>query len=1130
MNETNANELPDSPQSKPKRFPGVTSFEDDHLATELFFGREEESQKVLHYILAEQLVVIFSYSGYGKTSLLKAGVFKKLREKNFYPILIRFNKKQYDPVELIKSEIDSINEIKGYEVLHNSVTPTTGNSLVPFFKGLEIWSGDDRLLSPVLVFDQFEEIFTLEHNQKYINSFFGNLADVLKSKEEELNLKMVISIREDFLGHLEKMATHIPNVFTSRFRLEPLKKETARKAIEEPARKTIDNIEFASLPFYFSEEAVQELQNFLSLKMLEGSWVISDDIEPIQLQIICSELENKVSRGEIKPGQDGRIEIQTKDFSGKEGLQRIVDNFYDQQIKNAKDELKLTAKEVDAIKDIIETNLIAGIRRVPLSYEAIVNRPEVNKKAIDLLISNKLLKLESHRGNSLLELSHDTLVRPVLKAGSRRKEEKERARKKRQALRLLLVAIVILGIGGYFFASLVNSKKASQDKYYYAALMAGRENPTLGYKIALDGKNIGYTTPKLKDLLQGFSNGKYAFITSSINFQGYIKAAFFSKDQREIVILGESKTEVWNKPGHLKNTFYHETSLGIVRFTNGNYYTIASVGDDLWLKDKNQEKIKKVDLTQLERAYNEDQYSIIRSTMKALENLLIDLVKVKNEPSNNSSYIDFGLNEGLVLSKNQKYSLLYTDGSTYLHNISEDSFYLYSPFNNTFFPVTRKLSRAGTNARFAGPESSKNKDTTIKTIAVTNDFRYLIYSTASEVRIVDISQFTHGSLQPALPVTLPVEEVNAMAVSPNDSLLLTIANSTGRLWTFDRREIARFKGHQNRVVYAGFSADGKEIVTTEEYGRVFIWKLSRDVKVTELAKFSPFEYQSLGLNEPKYKLGQVYDTSSFKNLLLSTLHYEASIPLSNLYPDDMNYSTSLSNSLEEVQQLYEKVLSADSFRMLDKNKKADLFANYRSLIFQTPYIFDSRIGLDSIGKERYRRYSDLVIKNISESAAGEDEIRNVASELESSGQYFLELKNYGEANRYFVKKIGLYQKIVEKDPSKAQSFNADLTQAYNSLAFYKLFEKDFKGAIVAAQNALKHDSSYLVPYTNMALGYLLNNQFSEAELIYKKYKDSLRDGFLKDFTDLEEANVITEKDPKIYLHVKKIKAMLGGVE
>ena len=209
MNETNANELPDSLNSKPKRFPGVTSFEDDSLATELFFGREEESQKVLHYILAEHLVVIFSYSGYGKTSLLKAGVFKKLREKNFYPILIRFNKKQYDPVELIKSEIDSINEIEGYEVLHNSVAPTPGNSLVPFFKGLEIWSGDDRLLTPVLVFDQFEEIFTLEHNQQYVNSFFGNLAEVLKSKEEELNLKMVISIREDFLGHLEKMATPV---------------------------------------------------------------------------------------------------------------------------------------------------------------------------------------------------------------------------------------------------------------------------------------------------------------------------------------------------------------------------------------------------------------------------------------------------------------------------------------------------------------------------------------------------------------------------------------------------------------------------------------------------------------------------------------------------------------------------------------------------------------------------------------------------------------------------------------------------------------------------------------------------------------------------------------------------------
>src|SRR5687768_17461252 len=95
--------------TKPKRFPGVSSFDDNEIASELFYGREEEGIKLLHYILAETLVVLFSYSGYGKTSLLQANVFRKLRERNFYPLLIRFNKRGCKPQELIKSGILDIN-------------------------------------------------------------------------------------------------------------------------------------------------------------------------------------------------------------------------------------------------------------------------------------------------------------------------------------------------------------------------------------------------------------------------------------------------------------------------------------------------------------------------------------------------------------------------------------------------------------------------------------------------------------------------------------------------------------------------------------------------------------------------------------------------------------------------------------------------------------------------------------------------------------------------------------------------------------------------------------------------------------------------------------------------------------
>jgi hypothetical protein len=125
-----------SQAENPRRFPGTTSFEDNELSAELFFGRDEESTKLLHLILSENLSVIFSKSGNGKTSLLQAGVFKKLRERNLIPVLVRLNKTGYSPQDLLKAELLGINNTIGHEV---ATTDAGGqNDIIGFLKSLEI--------------------------------------------------------------------------------------------------------------------------------------------------------------------------------------------------------------------------------------------------------------------------------------------------------------------------------------------------------------------------------------------------------------------------------------------------------------------------------------------------------------------------------------------------------------------------------------------------------------------------------------------------------------------------------------------------------------------------------------------------------------------------------------------------------------------------------------------------------------------------------------------------------------------------------------------------------------------------------------------------------------------------------
>src|SRR5436190_258430 len=74
--------LPDSP------YKGLAAFEDSELDALLFFGREREGAAVAANVLANRLTVLYGPSGVGKSSLLRAGVARRLRESSGAPVVV----------------------------------------------------------------------------------------------------------------------------------------------------------------------------------------------------------------------------------------------------------------------------------------------------------------------------------------------------------------------------------------------------------------------------------------------------------------------------------------------------------------------------------------------------------------------------------------------------------------------------------------------------------------------------------------------------------------------------------------------------------------------------------------------------------------------------------------------------------------------------------------------------------------------------------------------------------------------------------------------------------------------------------------------------------------------------------
>jgi len=91
-------------------FLGLQSYTE--AQSEIFFGRDDEIERLTNLINSNILTIVFGKSGTGKTSLLNAGVFPRLRKNYCLPFRIRleFNAESPDIItqikNILKTEID----------------------------------------------------------------------------------------------------------------------------------------------------------------------------------------------------------------------------------------------------------------------------------------------------------------------------------------------------------------------------------------------------------------------------------------------------------------------------------------------------------------------------------------------------------------------------------------------------------------------------------------------------------------------------------------------------------------------------------------------------------------------------------------------------------------------------------------------------------------------------------------------------------------------------------------------------------------------------------------------------------------------------------------------------------------
>ena len=135
------------------------------------------------------------------------------------------------------------------------------------------------------------------------------------------------------------------------------------------------------------------------------------------------------------------------------------------------------------------------------------------------------------------------------------------------------------------------------------------------------------------------------------------------------------------------------------------------------------------------------------------------------------------------------------------------------------------------------------------------------------------------------------------------------------------------------------------------------------------------------------------------------------------------------------------------------------------------------------------------------------------------GCLYYNIQRYEESGEMYLSALEVYQRLTAADP---QVYEPYLVRACNNLSFLFLAQGNFEDAERYAREGSKYDSTHHTIYTNLAASLLLQGRYTEAEEIYLRYKEELKEDFLSDFENFYQRGIIPPEREDDVEQIKKL--------
>jgi len=275
-----------------------------------FFGREEDEAQLYQMSFNTRLMLIYGASGTGKTSLVQCGLSRRFGNTRWKEVYVR---RGGDIMQSLRDELQKAIQMDAYDGITIENDPL--KAIIQLQK---------LVFTPVyLIFDQFEELFTLRPREKegeaellrYTTektAFFDFVRQVT-DPGNALGCHVLLIIREEFIASLWEFEKAVPSLFNYRYRIERMRPEQV-------------------------QDIIAKMLNLSGLKVEEGvAKAIADRLEMgksgIELTYLQVYLERLYQRAADQAKEGAAIELNMSILDGMGEIKDVIGEFLDEELR-----------------------------------------------------------------------------------------------------------------------------------------------------------------------------------------------------------------------------------------------------------------------------------------------------------------------------------------------------------------------------------------------------------------------------------------------------------------------------------------------------------------------------------------------------------------------------------------------------------------------------------------------------------------------------------------------------------------------------------------------------------------------------------------------------------------------------